>query len=223
MERVLVGVIGVSVVAFGIFLACCVDPEESSFLGRLAHWVTETLPAGLIAFAKLLRVWWIFSGIARAANYFVNERHPVVRELCLNRARSHLKQTFCLRLCRNPLRNSSLWRLWGFCLEGLSPSSEPLLRGLPQGHWRSPFSPVRHHVCADIFHGPGHHHAGKRCWIPGNIPLRWVHVSREALPNVRREQGCALEALPLPEGLRSQVRICCIGWWGVMSAWLSTP
>ena len=95
MEQVLAGVIGISVVAFGIFLACCVDPEERSFLGRLAHWVTGALPTGLIAFAKLLRVWWIFSGIARVANYFVNERHPVVRELCLDRACSHPKPNLC--------------------------------------------------------------------------------------------------------------------------------
>lgn len=64
-----------------VCLACFVEPDDSSFLGRLASFVTRTLPASCVALAKLLHVWWIFRCTAWGVNYFVNERHPVVQLL----------------------------------------------------------------------------------------------------------------------------------------------
>ena len=62
------------------FLACCVDPEDDSVLGRFARFLTVSCPAGLIALAKLMHVWWVCRGTARVVNFFVNERHPIIRK-----------------------------------------------------------------------------------------------------------------------------------------------
>lgn len=74
-------VVAVVILCGGLFLVCCVDPDEQTFLGRLASLLTRSLPTALEALAKLLHIWWIFRGTARAANFFVNERHPIIREL----------------------------------------------------------------------------------------------------------------------------------------------
>lgn len=75
-----VSVVGVAIICGGLLLACCVDPDELTLWGRLARLLTHSLPAGLESLAKLLRVWWICRGVAWAVNFFVNERHPIIRE-----------------------------------------------------------------------------------------------------------------------------------------------
>lgn len=57
------------------------DPETDDFLGRASKLIGVSVPSGIVHVAKVLRIWWVFRGIGRAADFFINERHPIIQIL----------------------------------------------------------------------------------------------------------------------------------------------
>jgi hypothetical protein len=77
----LILIVAVTVGVVGGFVLCFGDPDSPDCLGRTSRILSVTVPKGLVWTAKALHVWWLFRGIGRAVDWFVNDRHPVIQIL----------------------------------------------------------------------------------------------------------------------------------------------